>query len=259
MKTIQNNTRSVPAIFENKDIRNIPEKDLAQYISDFISNLEMTTKKSLDEITRSKTAIEVAHYLKSIKKLISLEEFQKIVRDEICTDKYLDRLVTSQVIISIVKSYLNSPGYVTALWKKRHQEELARARTPQFGNLYDTPEKRFRFYLRKFKSGTLSELEIEFSLSRDYDYYLREFGRKIGNRVYLIDPEKTSAIECNVRKKMKNEPLLSSFKNAGNTGEAAGNTFSRLAKGYIIREFFATDPRCTELQFNENNAENNSL
>lgn len=225
-------------LFKNTDIRSIEVKELAGYVHDFIMELELTTKKPLDEVGRLQASKDVTDFLKSVHTLISFEDFKYIVKNEICTDKYLDRLVTSQVIISIVKSHIESPVYTSMLWNSKKQKEIEDHRKPVEDPNLDTPDKVLRFYFQKIKNDTITEYEKEHSLSTILMFMLKNFGYDQGSKRLLLKPEEYQAIttRIRIREKLKLENIdTKSYRD--NMRDIIAENFPTKVNGHIIYEF----------------------
>lgn len=231
-------TKSQIEKFKQEDIRKVPDWELIEYVVDFISELELTTKKPLDEVGRALAAKDVTDYLKSVHTLLSFEDFKAIVKNEICTDKYLDRLVTSQVIISIVKSHIESPTYTSMLWNSKKQKEIEDYRKPVEDPNLDTPEKVLKFYLQKIKDGTISEYEKEHSLNSILMFMLKNFGYYKNGKRLLLEPEEYHRITSEIRnkEKLKLENIEIKYYRDGMRKIIAEN-FPNKVNGHIIYEF----------------------
>lgn len=225
-------------LFKKKDVRSLEIKELAGYVHDFIMELELTTKKPLDEVGRLQASRDVTDFLKSVHTLLSFEDFKNIVKNEICTDKYLDRLVTSQVIISIVKSHIESSTYTSMLWNSKKQKEIEEHRKPVENPNLDTPDKVLRFYFHKIKDGTISEYEKEHSLNGILMFMLKNFGYDKNGKRLLLEPEEYHRITSEIRnkEKLKLENIEIKYYRDGMRKIIAEN-FPKKVNGHIIYEF----------------------
>lgn len=190
-------------------------------ITDFIIYLFSACHKTLDNKSTAMLAMSIYDFCKNCKFTLTFKEFSEAVIYEFANNSdFLNAMPSFFMITQAFNIHKKNESLVS---KVIYREQEKKESTKEF-----TKDELAKLFWEKYKSGKLTEFEIDYSLCTIYDYLIEKRGKDFGDGVLrLISLNEENKIKISFNK----NPFDKAIK------DISKNDLSKL-QGRIIIEFF---------------------
>ena len=190
-------------------------------ITDFIIYLFSSCHKTLDNKSTAMLAMSIYDFCKNCKFKLTFKEFSEAVIYEFANNP--DFLNAMPSFFMITQAFNIHQKNENTKSKVIYRDLEKTEKKKEF-----TKEELLKLFLEKYKTGKLSEFEINYSLCTIYDYLIEKRGKDFGDGAIRLIP---ACEENKIKIGFNNNPFDKAIK------EISKNDLSKL-QGKIIIEFF---------------------